>query len=135
LRIDLVANGLIKDLTYFKKEIKRSDLIIAADAGYDYILNAGIIADIFVGDMDSVCSNIDHDVHQIVLKKDKDKSDLEIALDLAVSLKPSDVYIWGALGKRLDHQFFNIDLLLKYKKNNIKIKDHDVELYIVLLIL
>ena len=45
--------------------------------------------------------------------------DLELAIDEAIRLKPNEVCIYGALGKRFDHGLTAIGMLLKLESHNI----------------
>ena len=57
-------------------------IIIAADGGYDNALRLGIMPDLFVGDMDSVTEKVD--IEKVMLNKEKDFTDTEIAIEEAV---------------------------------------------------
>src|SRR5699024_12482516 len=51
---------------------------------------------------------------------EKDKTDLEIALQKALSLEPDRIYLFGVTGGRLDHALINLQLLHKMIHNNIR---------------
>src|SRR5699024_12586125 len=51
---------------------------------------------------------------------EKDKTDLEIALQKALSLEPDRIYLIGVTGGRLDHALINLQLLHKMIHNNIR---------------
>src|SRR5699024_6751377 len=51
---------------------------------------------------------------------EKDKTDLEIALQKALSLEPDTIYLFGVTGGRLDHALINLQLLHKMIHNNIR---------------
>ena len=79
-----------------------------------------------IGDMDSIepaqltsCSA--QGVKIIKYSANKDFTDTELALDYAMGLKPTAIYIWGALGGRIDHTLANVFLLRKGQKAGIKI--------------
>jgi thiamine pyrophosphokinase len=50
----------------------------------------------------------------------KDFTDTELALDYALSLKPEAIFIWGALGGRIDHTLANVFLLCKAQEKGIR---------------
>src|SRR5699024_6449507 len=52
---------------------------------------------------------------------EKDKTDLEIALQKALSLEPDTIYLFGVTGGRLDHALINLQLLHKMIHNNIRV--------------
>ncbi len=91
-------------------------MIIAADRGAGYCLDAGVIPQLVVGDMDS----LDSETYErltglgIEMKRfsaDKDRTDTEIALDEAIHRGTKRVDILGAIGDRIDHTLANIHLI------------------------
>jgi thiamine pyrophosphokinase len=84
--------------------------VIAADSGLHSVLSAGLRADVVVGDMDSVAPDLLEravadgaatQVHPV----DKDATDLELALDLALEVAAAgdEVVVVGSPSGRLDH--------------------------------
>lgn len=108
----VILNGECKDLTYLKVLSESFDKIICADGGYLHAVASGIVPDIVVGDFDS--SELPDDIECLVYPKDKDLSDAEIAIEYALENFGNDITLTCALGKRLDHQLFNIFILIKY---------------------
>src|SRR5699024_12359479 len=51
---------------------------------------------------------------------EKDDTDLEIALQKALSLEPDEIYLFGVTGGRLDHALINLQLLYKMIHSNIR---------------
>lgn len=136
MRIDIVANGVVKNFKYLKKELKKSNYIICADGGMKIIQKIKIKPDLLIGDFDSINPVLLKKIKKRKVKikiypEEKDKSDLELALDEAIKLSPDEIYIWGALGKRIDHELFNVFLLLKYPKNHIKLVDKNIEIFLI----
>lgn len=81
----------------------------------------GITPHIVIGDLDSVKASTIK-CKTISFPPEKDKSDLEIAIEYAINLRYEDIHILGALGKRIDHTLFNIQLLFNKKfKGKLKI--------------
>lgn len=78
-----------------------------------------------VGDFDSVSTKIlesYQDKPEITFRKynpEKDNTDTDIALRLAIELKSSSIIILGALGKRMDHAISNIHILKEALKAKI----------------
>ena len=52
-----------------------------------------------------------NDLH--IVPREKDQTDLEIAINWALEQKPALIRIFGATGGRLDHGLANIQMLLK----------------------
>lgn len=87
-------------------------LTIAADKGYAYAESAGIVPHIFVGDLDSLSSGKQIKSPEIFrLKPQKDMTDTQEAISIAIARGASSITILGAMGGRMDHQLANIQLL------------------------
>jgi thiamine pyrophosphokinase len=140
-RILIITGGKIEDSLLSDLVSQRQyKMIIAADHGLEAADRLNIPLDFIVGDFDSV--------PETVLKKyresstpietfptEKDKTDTQIAIELALMHSPTSVDIIGATGSRLDHVLANIHLLmlpmqLKIKacmidsNNKIYLQDH-----------
>jgi len=101
-------------------------LIVCCDGGVRHLQQTGIKPDVILGDMDSIDPNqlesySRQNVKIIKYPASKDFTDTELALDYALNLKPEAIYIWGALGGRLDHTLANVFLLEKTKALPIKV--------------
>ena len=92
------------------------DYVIAADAGYDYLLSAGITPDLVVGDFDS-SGVIPNHPNIVLLSEEKDDTDMMIAAKEGLSRGLKTFIIDGGLGGRFDHTFANIQLLVFLAKN------------------
>ncbi|MBR5738481.1 MAG: thiamine diphosphokinase [Lachnospiraceae bacterium] len=87
------------------------DLIIAADAGYERLREAGIRPDLLIGDFDSM-ERPDYDGEVIVLPVVKDDTDTAFAVKEGLRRGYRQFVIFGGLGgKRLSHTIANIQLL------------------------
>jgi thiamine pyrophosphokinase len=87
------------------QEIPAADLVMAADSGYDAAVSLGYAVDVLVGDLDSIVTQTVPG-HVIVERHpaDKDQTDLDLALELAMRDEPSRVVVVGGTGGRLDHE-------------------------------
>ena len=91
--------------------------IIVCDRGLEALYQLKIIPNHVVGDFDSVSPNVltfYQNKPQVVFhtyNAEKDNTDTDIALKLAIKLKSSEITILGALGKRMDHAIANIHIL------------------------
>ena len=114
-RIIIFANG---DLPYLEKAralLREDDFIIAADGGTRHVLALGLMPHVIVGDMDSLPANFEISKFNgdvILYPKDKNETDLELAIQHALTLNPEQVIILAALGGRLDQTLGNIALIL-----------------------
>lgn len=86
-------------------------LLLAADGGADHLAALGLLPDLLLGDGDSLRGNFP-EVERISFQAEKDFSDGEAALAYALRHTTGRVLLLGALGGRLDHLLFNIQLPL-----------------------
>ena len=93
-------------------ELPSADLIVAADSGYDAAVHLGFRVDVLVGDLDSIVA-APIPGHVIIERhpEDKDQTDLDLALELAMREEPSRVVVIGGTGGRFDHETSTIGLL------------------------
>jgi thiamine pyrophosphokinase len=126
-KIIIISDGSFGDPGFFKKKIAEigDSRIIVCDGGVRHLQKLGIKPDVIIGDMDSIApaqlANYSaQGVKIIKYPANKDFTDTELALDYALNLKPTALYIWGALGGRLDHTLANVFLLRKGKDASIK---------------
>lgn len=94
-------------------------LVIAADKGLDYALEAGITPEIVVGDFDSAEMAVPSGVEVVKFPPEKDYSDANLAVEIALERGFDELRLLSALGGRLDHTFANIQLIYKLKKRGI----------------
>ncbi|MDR6939066.1 thiamine diphosphokinase [Arcanobacterium hippocoleae] len=92
--------------------IAAADYIVAADLGYQYAREQGIVPDLIVGDFDSYpgsCDQVESLGTEILrLPREKDDSDTLAALRHCLKLGYSRFKIYCALGGRLDHLMANM---------------------------
>lgn len=88
------------------------DLVIAADAGYQTCLQAGIVPDLLLGDFDSMEAPADFSrVRRLPVEKDD--TDTLAALRTGLEAGCGEFHIYGGTGgKRLDHTLANLQSLL-----------------------
>lgn len=128
-RVIILANGEIEDLRFYRSIITEEDFVICADGGSYLAYLLGVRPDMIIGDTDSIdkelvkkFQKINRDIIIAKFPKNKDKSDLELALERAVILKPNEIIILAGLGKRIDHELTNILLMLGQKDYVYKIR-------------
>lgn len=118
-RIFIFADGDCRDLDFYRQLIGPGDLIISADGGSRHVLAMGLHPFAVVGDNDSIDPLLREELARFSLKwirdpgRDQEQSDLEMALEYALSLDPSELLLCGALGgARIDHTLSNLHLLI-----------------------
>ncbi len=115
----LIISGGEIDKRLLKKYCKKDDgqNIIAVDRGLEALYHLNIIPNYVVGDFDSISKEVLQHYQakpQITFhtyNSEKDNTDTEIAIQLAMELESSSIIILGALGKRMDHSLANIHIL------------------------
>ena len=93
-------------------ELPQTDLVVAADSGYETAVALGFRVDVLVGDLDSITTDPLPD-HVIVERhpRDKDKTDLDLALELALREEPGRVVVASGTGGRHDHELATAELI------------------------
>ncbi|HET7845950.1 MAG TPA: thiamine diphosphokinase [Acidimicrobiia bacterium] len=94
------------------QELPVPDLVVAADSGYEAAIALGYRVNVVVGDMDSITTSPLPD-HVIVDRHptDKDQTDLDLALELAIREDPGRIVIVGGTGGRHDHELATAGLI------------------------
>ena len=91
---------------------KSEDLCIAADSGYHNAIRLGERVDILIGDFDSIGQVPTDEVKDIrKVPAEKDLTDTQLALEIAVAEGADEVIIIGGLSGRLDHGLSNLGIL------------------------
>jgi len=128
--IVVAANGSWDRAKRMLELLDEADVVIAADGGANALAAHGRVAQVLVGDMDSVtpenlaalerlgCRLVRH-------RPDKDETDTELALLEAVALGARRITLLGALGGRIDHELANILLLSMPQLANIDARIYD----------
>lgn len=102
----------------------KNSVLIAADRGIDTMLKMDIVPDFIIGDFDSASEEDVQNVYRLKeaynipvtkLVPEKDDTDTEAALTLALKHTNGDIYILGGTGTRIDHMLGNIAILGKAK--------------------
>lgn len=94
------------------------DLVVAADSGADHLVAAGRPCDLIIGDLDSIAADTlsrmrREGVAVEVHPPEKDKTDLELALDAVDDRLLAGVTVVGLTGGRLDHELANLQVLCR----------------------
>ena len=130
------------DLVREVYEEYKPDVVIAADRGMMAAREIDIVPDYVVGDFDSGETEVVKYFKSLfetqgkpifkAFNPEKDETDTELAISLALTLSPKDIVILGATGTRLDHTLANIELLYNARiideHNVISIHDKDINM-------
>lgn len=116
MRVVIFANGDLPDPRAARETLVEDDLLVAADGGARHALALGRSPDVVIGDLDSLEQETLAGLREQgaaiqAHPRDKDETDLELALRYALARQPQAIRIVGALGDRLDHTLANLMLL------------------------
>lgn len=115
-RAVIFANGFLPDPKQAQALICPDDVLIAADGGIRYLLAMGFRPHAVVGDLDSFPPLLLETFQRqgVVIRpypREKNETDLELALRHALEYRPKAIRVIGALGMRLDQTLANVALL------------------------
>ncbi|MEL4105608.1 thiamine diphosphokinase [Oscillospiraceae bacterium WX1] len=103
----IVGAGAVPELTL---EAGERDFVIAADAGYRHLSVLSAVADLVVGDFDSLGFRPNHP-NVIQHPPEKDETDMMLAITEGLRRSYKKFVLLGGLGGRLDHTMANIQAL------------------------
>ena len=123
----ILANGEWGDTTRLTDAAGRAAHVIAADGAWAKAVAAEISVNCVIGDLDSLTPSEraalqDSGVEIQVHPPDKDWTDLELAVNHALTLSPAKLVLFGALGGRLDHTLANVLLLEKAAERGVEVE-------------
>lgn len=127
--IALVANGSIDDYEESAELIRAHKYIIAVDGGLNHLAKMNIKPDVIIGDLDSANKEFLELYSDVPIQRypvDKDDTDLELAVGYALKQKPDKIYIYGALGKRPDHELATFHLLRRHPEKIIVETENEI---------
>ncbi|HHW85977.1 MAG TPA: thiamine diphosphokinase [Chloroflexi bacterium] len=112
-RAVIAVNGVIDDYTAVARLLRPGDHLIGADGGALHLLTLGRTPHVVVGDLDSLpAAVVDELAAQGVQferhHREKDQTDLELAIERALADGAEEVLLIGALGGRLDQTLANL---------------------------
>lgn len=116
MRIIIFANGNLPKPEKARALIRPDDFILCADGGTRHAIALGLVPNVVIGDLDSVTEEERRKMKELGVEMiqhpaDKNETDLELAINHALTLKPDQILILAALGGRMDQTLANIALL------------------------
>ena len=136
-RIIILANGELPDLKKARSLIQNEDLLICADGGTRHASALNVHPDLIIGDLDSAEQGTiqkfrNEGVDIELFPRDKNETDLELAINHAIERNPKQLVIIAALGGRLDQTLANITLLtdLRLSTFDVRLDDGVEEIFI-----
>jgi thiamine pyrophosphokinase len=130
LKTVIIANGELNadDL----HRIEDSDLLIAADGGYEHCRLHGLQPAVIIGDLDSLGGEALDSFSGKVIRHpaNKDETDLELALRYALGQGAKEIIILAGLGTRWDQTVANV-MLLATASSSVRLIDGSQELFVL----
>ena len=128
MRVVIFAGGNVQAGANVDATLAEADLIIAADSGAETALHYGHVPAVVVGDFDSLSiSTAELEARGSILIRaevEKDETDTELAIQVALERGATDITLLGAIGgARFDHTIANILLLADIATVPIRIID------------
>jgi thiamine pyrophosphokinase len=112
----IFANGVLDEVAWIRPYLALDTAVWAADGGSKHLFRLNHLPDRVIGDMDSLEPKVqlwlaENQVPFDQHPREKDETDLELALRLAVDRPEHEIWLFGLLGGRLDQMLANIFLL------------------------
>lgn len=138
MKVLIVSNGSISNYNFYNDILKTVDYIICADGGAKHLVKMDVYPNVVIGDLDSIDKKIKElfiskNVEFVKFPTNKDATDTELAVDFAISQKPTEITFIGAIGNRMDHTLANISILKKLLLKGVKGKIIDEKNEIILI--
>jgi len=141
----IVSGGSPPSLSLLQNELKSADTLICVDSGGDFLMKCNIVPDYLIGDFDSINTNSleyfkDSECKVQKYPTDKDFTDSQLALELALKLNSKSIILLGCTGTRIDHVLGNLGLLktcllkkveafIKDDNNTIMLTDKPIKIF------
>jgi thiamine pyrophosphokinase len=129
MHVVIFAGGTYQPGTASQKALASADMLIAADSGAETALRLGHVPACIVGDFDSLDNQFVEQARSrgsriISAAVEKDETDTELAVQLAIEQGATQITLLGALGgQRFDHTIANVLLLAGFDTVPIQIID------------
>jgi len=115
-RAVIFANGVMADAEVIRAQLGKDDYLVAVDGGLRNLRALNVAPNLLIGDLDSLDAGELHElretgVHIEQFPREKDQTDLELALEYIAALGFKQIHVMAALGGRLDQTLANLYLL------------------------
>jgi thiamine pyrophosphokinase len=129
-RLIIFANGLVPDLESARSILQPTDVLYAADGGTRHALALGLLPSCVIGDLDSLAPDDRRKLEAGAVEvrqfsRDKDMTDLELAIHYGVHAGYREIIILGGLGGRIDQSLGNLSLLTGMEFGDLDIRMDD----------
>ena len=111
----LIGNGEPLRTQTLKELARQACFVLAADGGANVAMQAGIVPDLVIGDLDSICTNNKRKLaNKLLHLPTQENTDLEKSLSWIVQHKFTTVILVGFVGNRWDFSIGNLLTLANY---------------------
>lgn len=132
MKVLIVLGGKLSD-NFLKEmyETYQADHVIVADGALGAMDRTGLLFQSLVGDFDTIAPELlkkyEHRLGLYVERHipEKNETDSELAVRIAMKKKPTQIMILGATGGRMDHAIGNIHLMYQCMKQGIPCAIYD----------
>ncbi len=117
--VAIVCNGSFPRTEYPLYLLRSADIVVCCDGALQALEKRGVVPDVVIGDMDSVCGRaLKRFPGQVVRVTEQESNDLTKAFRYVMEQVPevSEVHILAATGRREDHTLGNLSLLMEFEK-------------------
>ncbi|MBC8203932.1 thiamine diphosphokinase [bacterium] len=120
MRALIIAGGAPISSALLNRLIQMCDMVICADSGAELARKEGVNPQFIIGDLDSISDDTlefyqENDDTAIIRVPEQETTDLEKAVNLALSNNAGEIIITAAGGSRTDHYLYTIGLLHKFR--------------------
>lgn len=117
MRCVIFSSSAISSYDRLKEFDFSNSFIICADGGIKHAKALGIVADVWMGDGDSLSEELPYVKEIFKFPVKKDNTDTDLAVIYALEHGFDEITIIGGLGGRIDHEFSHFCLLKKLLDN------------------
>ena len=117
--VAIVCNGSFPRTEYPLYLLRNADSVVCCDGALQTLEKKGIVPDVVVGDMDSVCGRaLKRFPGRVVRVGEQESNDLSKAFRYVMEQVPDVgfIHILAATGRREDHTLGNLSLLMEFEK-------------------
>ncbi len=129
MHVIIFAGGTVQEGVAVERALVEGELVIAADSGAETALILGDVPAFVVGDFASLAPDSREELELlcsrfVLASVEKDETDTELAIEVALQQGASQITLLGALGgERFEHSIANILLLAGYETISIQLVD------------
>ena len=117
--VAIVCNGQFPRKEYPLYLLRSANAVVCCDGALQALEKRGIVPDVVIGDMDSVCGRaLKRFPGRVVRVQDQETNDLTKAFSFVMDAYPdcTAIHILAATGYREDHTLGNLSLLMEYER-------------------